>query len=141
MQFSLPDSYIAGSLRVFKNGLMEPSENFTEIPPDKFEMEDPISPDIITCNYDVAGTGTLDPEEQILHKKRVTPDGDIDGLNKNFVTPTPYLTNSLRVFKNGLQETPNYVTEIPPSEFELDTAPLIGDTIEVDYASEATRTL
>lgn len=76
------------------------------------------------------------PEElaptSIVWKER--PAGDVDGVNRTFQTNQPYISGSLQVFINGIAQS-QLVDESGAGSgvFELDTAPLIGDDITVQY--------
>lgn len=76
------------------------------------------------------------PEElaptSIVWKER--PAGDVDGVNRAFQTNQPYISGSLQVFINGIAQS-QLVDESGAGSgvFELDTAPLIGDDITVQY--------
>ncbi len=83
------------------------------------------------------------PEElaptSIVWKER--PAGDVDGVNRTFQTNQPYISGSLQVFINGIAQS-QLVDESGAGSgvFELDTAPLIGDDITVQYQVRAVAT-
>jgi hypothetical protein len=63
--------------------------------------------------------------------------GTIDGINVNFLTSTDYATGSLQVWRNGQLNRKNEPaegwTELGLNAFSLNTAPLLGDAIQVGY--------
>lgn len=62
--------------------------------------------------------------------------GTINGSNLVFTAQDSYVGGSLEVFINGLKQTRNvHYTETTPSvgTFTLDTAPIVGDIIRVNY--------
>ena len=63
------------------------------------------------------------------------PSGAINGTNKDFVTAVNFATNSLSVFLNGVRQklTSDY-TITGLKNFQLITAPIVGDILQVDYA-------
>ncbi len=72
------------------------------------------------------------PNNSIVSKE--VPTGAINGTNKSYTTSTNYAPGTLQVYINGLAQS-QYITETTPASgiFELDTAPLTGDTISVSY--------
>jgi len=63
--------------------------------------------------------------------------GDVDGVNRNFTTPTPYLAGTLRGVVNGLiypVDDDNFgITEISDTEFQFNVAPKTGFRIQAFY--------
>ena len=57
----------------------------------------------------------------------------VDGEKTSFTLPEQYDTGSLRVYYNGIRESPSSVTETSTSTFELDFAPENGLSLIVDY--------
>lgn len=62
------------------------------------------------------------------------PSGDINGINPLFTTTFPYRNGTLSIFLNGAKLT-QYVdfTLSIPQQFVLNTAPVSGDFLRVDY--------
>lgn len=62
------------------------------------------------------------------------PFGAVDGLNVNFSTVHPFQTGGLLVYINGLRQCdPQDYVETSTQAFQLTQAPLIGDSVRVDY--------
>jgi len=58
----------------------------------------------------------------------------MDGVNKVFTLNNNFIANSTRVFLNSLRLTiGNDYNELEPNQLEFVDAPLLGDTIIVDY--------
>ncbi len=129
--YTLPHTYISGTLKVYKNGLLELDVYVTEIPPNQFSLDIPPSPpnDVLYCEY----LYDLGLEIEETHRFNIIPYGLIDGINLRYKLPEDYSTGSLRVKLNGLTQADSDVTQFLPNEFELDIAPFEGDVLEVDY--------
>jgi hypothetical protein len=63
-----------------------------------------------------------------------TPSGTIDGINKNYTSAYVYSANQLAVFLNGVRQrrTGDY-TETGNQSFSFVSAPLLGDSVSIDY--------
>jgi hypothetical protein len=62
--------------------------------------------------------------------------GVIDGINRQFVTSSPFRTGSLEVYLNGLLMEPGVeITEINNTTFEFIEAPLPNDNFVVTFLS------
>lgn len=129
--YTLPDAYTPGTLKVFKNGLLELDVYVTEVPPNQFSLDIAPTPtnDVLYCEY-AYDIGYYVGE---THRFNITPYGFIDGSNKRYTLPEEYSTGSLRIRLNGLTQANIDVTQFLPDEFELDEAPIEGDVLEVDY--------
>jgi len=57
--------------------------------------------------------------------------GAVDGANKDFTTPTPYVDGSLRVFVNG--QLVSGFAEGAGDAFQMEFAPVSEDEIAVYY--------
>jgi hypothetical protein len=63
-----------------------------------------------------------------------TPDGFIDGVNKDYFTDYNFPGNSLWVYLNGLRQKSGLdYTIISGNNFSMTDAPLPGDMLTVDY--------
>lgn len=60
--------------------------------------------------------------------------GAMDGVNRLFALSDTYVPGTLRVYLNGLRQSSAYITEVSDTEFELEDAPIAGDSLEVDYS-------
>ena len=72
-----------------------------------------------------------------------TVTGSVNGSNTVFTTQAPYVASTLEVYINGLRQArTTHVTETSPSvgTFTLDTAPLTGDIIRVNYQQTVAQT-
>lgn len=72
-----------------------------------------------------------------------TVSGSVNGSNTVFTTQSPYVSTTLEVYVNGLRQArTTHVTETSPSlgTFTLDTAPLTGDIIRVNYQTTVAQT-
>jgi hypothetical protein len=67
-----------------------------------------------------------------------TVTGDIDGVNRNFVTETPFATGTLRGVVNGITypiDDENFgITEISDTEFQFNVAPKVGFIVQAFYS-------
>jgi len=62
--------------------------------------------------------------------------GDIDGVNRDFITPDPYQTGTLRAFLNGCvhrAEDNDGWEETSSTGFRMKSAPVTGDTVSAYY--------
>ena len=71
-----------------------------------------------------------------LLKYKVTPSGDINGVNKTFILSSGYESGKLTVYLNGLEEKNFVETDSPNGIFDLNEAPLLGDEIVCYYVKE-----
>lgn len=63
-----------------------------------------------------------------------TPNGAIDGLNRNYYTNNNYMAGTLSIFLNGLrQRTAADYAVLGQNGFQMNLAPFMGDTLSVDY--------
>jgi hypothetical protein len=64
--------------------------------------------------------------------------GTVDGVNKNFTTPTPYVATSLRLIRNGqVYEADDSTfgwTEVSTTEIQLLEAPIAGEVLQGFYS-------
>ena len=56
----------------------------------------------------------------------IIPSGAVDGINAAFYTPDSFAENTLRVFKNGLQEASDNFSIAGPDKFVLNDVPLVN---------------
>lgn len=68
----------------------------------------------------------------------IVPAGSIDGVNKDFTTPTPYVAGTSAAFLNGqllMRTFDDGWIEVDPSIglVRLKEAPVVGDTVQVFY--------
>jgi hypothetical protein len=63
-----------------------------------------------------------------------TPTGGINGINRSYTTAKPYTPSFLAVFLNGLRMRPgvDYI-ETGNQSFQFFDAPLLGDSLSIDY--------
>jgi hypothetical protein len=63
-----------------------------------------------------------------------TPSGAINGINKDYVTATVFVSGSLIVYVNGLRmrSGPDYAVT-GSQNFQMVTALITGDTLIIDY--------
>jgi hypothetical protein len=61
------------------------------------------------------------------------PTGAVNGSNAVFTTAHGYFRGTLRVYVNGIRQTPANVTETSATTFTLGTAPTTGDELVCDY--------
>ena len=54
----------------------------------------------------------------------------INGVTDTFIMPEPYQAGSLHIYINGQRDT---VTELTSTTFQMDSIPIIGDSLYVDY--------
>jgi hypothetical protein len=65
--------------------------------------------------------------------------GDIDGANQRFLITFSANPDTVAVYRNGLLIDPsrdNGYTFLPPNDVRMKIAPLVGDTLEVEYQSD-----
>jgi hypothetical protein len=63
-----------------------------------------------------------------------TPTGMINGSNQNYTTAHVYLAGLLAVYLNGIrQQRTNDYSETGSTSFQFVNAPLLGDSITIDY--------
>jgi hypothetical protein len=63
-----------------------------------------------------------------------TPTGAINGTNKVYTTSSAYVAGSLSVYLNGVRQgRTNDYTETTGTTFTFINAPLVGDSLTVDY--------
>ena len=69
--------------------------------------------------------------------------GDVNGVNKEFYTPTEYVAGTLRLVVNGKVYRPGddtkRWTEIDSMTIELDEAPIAGDVLQAFYQDMETE--
>jgi len=63
-----------------------------------------------------------------------TPQGAIDGVNRNYVTSQSFRNNSLAVYANGLRMRAGVDFTVTGNDtFQMNSALVAGDSISVDY--------
>jgi len=134
--FTVASPYVTGSLRVFRNGirLRGGGNDFTETPSGFTMVTAPATGSVLLVDYNV-GSGALSVGTNSFISDE-TPTGAVNGSNTAFTTVRPYIAGTLEVFINGIKQArTTHVTETTPStgSFTLDTAPLTGDIIRVNY--------
>lgn len=130
-------NYATGSLRVYLNGqrLKSGASNDYVETTTGFTMNyAPASTDVLLVDYDTSNGQFVQGSNSEITDESVqeTPDGS----RVTFTCQRGYLANSLEVFINGLrQDRGVHVTETNPSvgSFTLDTAPLSGQIVRVNY--------
>lgn len=72
---------------------------------------------------------------QDFYIPKETPNGLINGTNKQYTTDNAYVAGSIKVFLNGILE--DNVTEIDDTTFDFNTyAPQTGDSLKVEYVKK-----
>lgn len=59
--------------------------------------------------------------------------GVIDGANTAYKTSRPYVAGTLIAYYNGQLQQKAWVTEVGGTDFEIDFAPDVEDTLQVRY--------
>jgi len=65
------------------------------------------------------------------HVSRQPVTGTQDGANKNFTTPSNYVSGTLNVYLNGINET--FISETGANTFSIEEPPLASDVLRVSY--------
>ena len=85
---------------------------------------------------DVTGTGVYTSNKFVVQTNVIAVSADITDSNKVFSLRYAFLSNSTKVFLNGIRLTPgvqyDYI-EVQPDKIEFSTAPFNNDLITVDY--------
>src|SRR5262252_1620814 len=127
--FTAANAFAPNSLEVFLNGLRQRRvDDYTEISSTQFQfVAVPRATDTISIDYILPAPVNVPVIGEI-------PTGLINGTNKIFGTAYIYEPNLLAVFQCGLRlrRTDDY-SESGAQQFSLVAAPLVGDTLSVDY--------
>lgn len=127
--FTTTNAFAPNSLEVYLNGLRQRrSDDYTEISSTQFQfVAAPKPTDSISTDYVL-------PSPVMVPVVGEIPTGLINGSNKAFGTAFVYAPNMLAVFLCGLRlrRTDDY-SETGAQAFQLVAAPLVGDTLSVDY--------
>jgi len=126
--FTTANPFGADSLSVFLNGLHQRRvDDYIELDDTSFQFvvapraSDSVSVDYVQSSSFSAIYGEI-------------PTGAINGSNKNFGTAYIYRPTLLAVFLSGLRlRRPDDYSETGTQTFQLVAAPLVGDTLSVDY--------
>lgn len=134
--FTVPDIYVANTLRVHLNGQrLTPggANDYTETSSGFTMVYAPSTNDVLTVDYMVNGTPNFAPTESIING--ATPTGLINGSNTLYSLPTAYVPNSLRIFKNGVRmaKTSDYTENPTAGTFTMVSAPASMAVLLVDY--------
>jgi hypothetical protein len=126
--FTVANSYIAGSLRVYRDGIrLLSSTDYIETP-GGFTMSSPPSiGTILLVDYIILSGSSP------LWRVGETPSGLINGVNMLFLLANSQQTGTLHVFRDGvrLKPTEDYIEG--PSEFLMFIPPSPGSILVVDY--------
>jgi hypothetical protein len=127
--FTAANAFAPDSLAVFLNGLHQRRvDDYDEISTTQFQfVVAPRATDSISIDYVLPGVALV----PIFGE---TPSGLINGANTIFGTAYIYQPDLLAVFQCGLRlrRTSDY-SETGAQQFQLVAAPLVGDTLSVDY--------
>jgi hypothetical protein len=127
--FTAANPFAPNSLEVFLNGLRQRrSDDYDEISSTQFQfVAAPRASDSISIDYVL-------PSPVLVPVIGEIPVGSINGSNKAFSTAYVYAPNMLAVFLCGLRlrRSDDY-SETGAQSFQLVAAPLVGDTLSVDY--------
>ena len=70
--------------------------------------------------------------------KKANLSGQIDGSNQSFTVPEAYVSNSLRVYYNGVRQVKDVsYTETNTTTFTVSFTPVSGEYITIDYVASS----
>lgn len=70
--------------------------------------------------------------------KKANLTGQIDGSNQVFTVPETYVSNSLRVYYNGIRQVKDVsYTETNTTTFTVSFTPVSGEYITIDYVASS----
>lgn len=70
--------------------------------------------------------------------KKANLTGQVDGSNQVFIVPETYVSNSLRVYYNGIRQVKDVsYTETNTTTFTLSFTPASGEYITIDYVASS----
>lgn len=78
--------------------------------------------------FSISTTGTTDMEQENLTSQ-------INGSNDTFTVSVNFVSDSLRVYYNGIRQTNDFFSITSNNQFQLTFTPITGDKLEIDYVA------
>jgi hypothetical protein len=133
--FTLATTPTSGSLRLYKNGVrLKITDDYTLTGLTITMVAAPATGASLLADYEVSSGQFSSGYSNLI--SNTVPSGAVNGTNTSFTTSTSYITNTLEVFINGIQQLRStHYTETTPASgvFTMSDAPLTGDVITVTY--------